>query len=269
ARELMGEDRFRNAVEDRLDIRGKPVPRPYGHLWRIGIGGIVSLALDSFAVAAEPREQREATLRATGRDAAGLASIPVGAASGGAARPFVVKLVGRATEPASWAFERAARDALLGGEAAKKFLATLFAERTVLALGFDPGDAPLEQHFPPAVARELPKGPGHFLITAEAPHRLAGAENLGFQPIRYASPDGSHREVEEILRRVAAHLEAYKAQAWDRLLALIRNPTADTAYDPVVGNVPAGSSTVVRYDLVEGQKLGAGLEMSLLADVDK
>jgi serine/threonine protein kinase len=188
-KDALGATSFQAAVRDALASQGVECPEEYRLLWRLRIGGILTLNLDRFAARSFAEEHRAVMNEMTGREAPARMAVLKSHA------PFIVNLHGILDDASTWVLTRDEATRLLESPGYQAFILTIFATSTVLFIGISADDITTGGILSKLRTQGLDPGQ-HFWITNRIDRATDDwAENAGIQVIRYTAETTHQRSL--------------------------------------------------------------------------
>jgi eukaryotic-like serine/threonine-protein kinase len=185
-RDELGNASFQAAVRDALSPRPDvQCPDEYNRLWRLKIGGMLTLNLERFAARSFAEENHIAMHEMSGREVAGrMAVLKSGA-------PFIVNLHGILEDASTWILTRDDLGRLFEQPGYQTFIFTILATATILFMGISADDLAAGGLLAKLRAQGVDPGQ-HFWLTNRTDKATDDwAEKSGIQVIRYEAETAS------------------------------------------------------------------------------
>ncbi len=199
----MGETSYRTGIASRFSQAMRcPLPHAYKMLWRMRLGGVLTLNIDKLVsrAFAEERMGRIAITEFTGRHVADYTSVL------NSPNPFIGHLHGTADEHGSWVFTKQELRQLQNSNGYTEFITACFLTRKIVFIGISAHDIAVGGYLQELSERRLNAGT-HFWITDHRdPAYDRWAEKVGIQIVRYNSNGSDHSELQELLDDLHAYL---------------------------------------------------------------
>lgn len=171
------------------------IPEAYRQIWKLQISGMLSLNLDQFAGRSFNLTRPGSPVNEfNGRDAGRhvhLIKTPA---------PFVVNLHGTHQDSTTWVLTRTDLKSLVQSPPYGTFITSVLASKTVVFLGISADDRAAGGFLEQLTVNGIQSG-AHFWITDRTDIETdSWAEQNSIRVIRYKTPNGSHAELNELLR---------------------------------------------------------------------
>ena len=201
-REELGEATYSSIIRNKLSAADTAnIPPVYETLWKFKPSGIISLNLDSLAARSHTKVMPTSVLNAT----VGL-HIHQSLHFLKSPKPFVAYMHGTADAKDSWIFTYDDIKTLMSKPGYKEFIIACHATRSIVFVGISADDQAAGGHLAMLAEKRIDSGQ-HFWITDRKDRSTdQWAEAAGIQVIRYATPKGSHAELEELFEDLISYV---------------------------------------------------------------
>ncbi len=247
----LGDASFRSSIASQFSVANTCVlPNAYKLLWRMRLGGVLTLNIDKLVSRAFSEErQGTAITEFTGRQIADFQIVLK------STLPFIGHLHGKSDDSKSWVFTKADLRALQSTPGYIDFINSCFIARTIVFIGISADDLAAGGYLEQLAQRGISSGT-HFWIT----HRRDAAtddwaEKIGIQLIRYENFGNDHSQLQTLLEDLQAYIP----------------PEIEAA--PVIGakaiisSIPANiaPNELIKYDTADKRKFIAARAIEILS----
>ena len=201
-REDLGDATYSAVIRNSLSAADTAeIPHTYEALWKFKPSGIISLNLDSLAARSHTKVSPTSVLNET----IGL-RIHQSLHFLNSPKPFVAYMHGTVEAKETWVFTYDDLKTLTKTPGYKEFITACFATRSIVFVGISADDQAAGGHLAMLSEKRIDSGQ-HFWITDRKDRATdQWAESAGIQVIRYATPKGSHAELDELFQDLSSYV---------------------------------------------------------------